>query len=172
MSPTNYIADKFRCSELAAREICNAALVLARAFVAVHDAYDLTHVLDAKRATRKVSFEYSPSKAAQGGGKGQGDMQQAERIRLSKKALSRPTLNLFECAEAAIEAQEKFRTALNLANCKNYPGLDEALSMALSALHDAGQLPSPENVGDGRLAYESMRRDYLLLQSLGILKTG
>lgn len=169
MTPAQHIAEHLQCSELAAGEICTSAKALAQCFVSIDDAYDLTHVLDAKRAVRKVTYYYEPSKAAQGG-VGQGGKQQTERIRLNRKALSRGANNLFTQAQNAVESMDRFQTAVNIANCQNYVGMDEALSMTLSILHEARQLPSPDKVGDGRLAYESMRRDYLLLQELGILK--
>lgn len=171
MTPAQHIAEQFQCSELAAGEICHAAKALAQEFVTVHDAYDLAHVLDAKRAVRKVTYYYEPRKTARPGGVTRNDMQRAERLRLNRKALSRGATNLFNHAQRAVQAMGRFQTAINIANCQNYVGMDEALSETLSALHDARQLSSPDKVGDGRLAYESMRRDYLLLQELGILKS-
>jgi len=168
MTPAAQMAEKLQCSELAAREICKEALALARCFVEVYDVYDLTHVLAAKRAIRKALFEYQPSKSAQGGGKVQADKQAAERLSRYRRALPRPAIKLFDCAQAAKNGEAKFRTALSLANAQNHLGFDEALSATLLALHDARQLSSPEKVGDGRLAYESLCRDYALLRDLGI----
>lgn len=170
MTPAEQIAEQFECSTLAAGEICTTAKTLAQCFVFIHDAYALDHVLIAKRTSRKLAG-VPLRKTFAGGGREQQQAERAEQIRVVRRALPRAANDLFGYVQSAVEASDQFRTAVNIASCRNNPGLDGILSVALSALHEDGQLQTPEKVGDGRLAYESIRRDYSLLQSLGILKS-
>lgn len=152
MSPADRIAAEFGCSKLAAQEICSAAKDLANRFVAIHNAYDLTHVLDAKRALRRLPLGTS----------------KADEPRKVRWAISRAANTLFKEAKRATQVMDRFRTALNVANCQNFPGQREALTATLTALHEARQMTTPSKVGDGRFAYESLHRDYVLLDRLGV----
>lgn len=168
MNPAQHIAEQLQCSELAAGEICATAKALAQGFVAIYDTYDLTHVLEAKRAIRKLGIT-PPKKLFRGDRQQRPTADKAERVLRNWRALSRPATTLFKHCQNAVEAADQFRTAVDIAHCQNYSGVDAVLTVVLSALHEARRLPSPDKVGDGRLAYESMRRDYTLLQSLGVL---
>jgi len=168
MTSEKQIAAQFGCSELAAREICTAAQAAAQSFVAIYDAYDLTHVLDAKRAIAKSSGTRT-HKTFKGSRAEKEAAARADRLRQNWRALSRPSSDLFKCAQVAHDAAERFRTAVGIANCQNYIGIEAALTATLAALHGARELASAIKVADGRLAYDALLRDHALLRSLGIL---
>ncbi len=131
------------------------------------DAYDLSHVLDAKRLAKRARAE--PLKKTYKGGHWEvAEAERVERMRLVWRSLPRPAKALLQLTQEADEIMARFQTAVNLARCQPRPALGAALTVTLSALHEAGQLSSPDKVSEGRLAYESIRRDTMLLSELGI----
>lgn len=162
------LAAQFECSELSAGEICKTAQELTQSFVAIYNTYNLDYVLAAKRITSKTFLD-PIKKQLSGGARERQEAELAEHIRLNRRALSRASNVLFDNVKAGFETKERFRTALNIAHCQNYFGLEEMLSEVLAALHLVQPFHEPEKVSDGRLAYESIRRDTWLLKQVGVL---
>lgn len=168
MTPVQQIAEAFQCSERAAQEICQHGKTMAGDFMRIYDAYDLTHVLDAKRAVAKARLA-ALKKEFKGNSQEAQAAYKAHSQRLCWRAIPGSARTLFKHAKSAVQTEDLFDRAVAMANAGRAISGADAVTQVFLALHEARQLSSPDKVRDGRLVYESLRRDYNLLNSLGVL---
>lgn len=165
----NGVAEVFGCNELEARELAKTGQAVAQQCIKVYDNFSLDTLIATKRIIDKVSSRESERRKDKVPNYGfeATDKRLEASIKANRRAMSGPAKKMWQTYQATADAEEQFRLALQPVPSLGH-GVDGALTLVWEQLHQAHQLTQPVKVGEGRIAYQTLRRQDWLVKQLGL----